>query len=64
MFGVVEGGGYLAGADQLIHVAWLEIAFLGDVEVAVRLGVKSWFANVGLSTSDSPFRPVNCFQQG
>ena len=30
-----------------------KIMFLGGVEAAIRLGIKSWFADVGLSTSDS-----------
>ena len=35
------------------QIVWLKVTFLGEVETAVRLGVKSWFADVELSTSDS-----------
>ena len=34
-------------------IVWLKLPSLGEVEIAVRLGVKSWFADVGLSRSDS-----------
>ena len=34
-------------------IVWLKLPFLGEVEIAVRLGVKSWFADVGLSRNDS-----------
>ena len=43
------------------HVGGLKVTFLGDLEVAVRLGMKSWSADVGLSTSDSHFGPVVSF---
>ena len=29
-----------------------EIIFLGEVEIVIKLGVKSWFADMGLSTGD------------
>ena len=32
-------------------IVWLKLPFLGEVEIAVRLGVK--FADVGLSRNDS-----------
>ena len=32
---------------------WFKIIFLRVVKIAVRLGIKSWFADLGLSTSDS-----------
>ena len=49
-------------------IVWLKLPSLGEVEIAVRLGVKSWFADVGLSRSDSTlglfffffFEPVLC----
>ena len=31
----------------------VKITFLGEAETAVRLGIRSWFADMGLSTSDS-----------
>lgn len=37
----------------LNQIGWFKITFLGEVEIAVTLGIKSWFAEVGLSTSDS-----------
>ena len=30
-----------------------EIIFLGEVETVIKLGIKSWFADVGLSVNDS-----------
>lgn len=35
------------------QVHWLTVAFLGEVESTVMLGIKSWFAHMGLSTSGS-----------
>lgn len=32
---------------------WLKFAFLGEAETEVRLGIMSWFADMGLRTSDS-----------
>jgi len=32
---------------------WLKVTFLGEAETAIRLSVKSRFADMGLSTSDS-----------
>lgn len=32
---------------------WFKTALLGRAETAVWLGIKSWFADMGLSTSDS-----------
>ena len=33
----------------------VKVTFLGEAETAVRLGVKSWFGDVNLSTSDLIF---------
>ena len=44
---------YLTGADQKIPGLLVKTTFPGAAETAVRLGSKSWFANVGLSTRDS-----------
>ena len=50
-------GVYQAGTSLVLtkkfQIVRLKVTFLGEVETAVRLGVKSWFADVGLSTSDS-----------
>ena len=35
------------------YTDWLKVTFQGEAETSVRLGIKSWFADVGLSTSDS-----------
>ena len=43
----------LTGADQKIPDRLVKTTFLGNVETAVRLVIKSWFADVGLSTGDS-----------
>lgn len=43
----------LTSADQVIPV-WLQVAFLGGTEHAIRLGVKSWFADMGFSTVTPP----------
>ena len=40
----------LAGKFQTRLV---KITFLGEAETAVRLGIKSWFVDVGFSTGDS-----------
>ena len=34
------------------YTDWLKVTFQGETETAVRLGIKSWFADMGLSTSD------------
>ena len=44
---------YLIGADQKIPDWPVKTTILGEVITAVRLPTKSWFADVGLSTSDS-----------
>lgn len=44
--------GYCTSADQVI-LDWLEITFLGEVEIASSLGMRSWFAAVRPSTCDS-----------
>ena len=35
------------------RIDWLKVTFLGEAETATSLGSKSWFADVGFSTSDS-----------
>ena len=35
------------------QIDWLEFAFLGEVEAAIKLGIQSWFGDMGLRTSDS-----------
>lgn len=35
------------------QIDWLKVTFLGEAETAVRLGIRYWFADVGLSTGDS-----------
>lgn len=39
---------YLTGADQVIPGDWFKVTCPGEVENTVRLGGKSWFADVGL----------------
>ena len=34
------------------QIDWFKVTFLGGVESVIRLDTKSWFADVGLSTSD------------
>lgn len=43
------------------QVDWLKVAFLGEVEAAVRYGVKSLFAHMELGTSDSILRLLLLF---
>ena len=35
------------------QIDWFKITFLGEIDTAVRLGIKSWLADMRLSTSDS-----------
>ena len=35
------------------QIDWLKFTFLGEADSAIRLGVKSLFADLGLSTGDS-----------
>ena len=35
------------------YTDWLKVTFQEEAETSVRLGIKSWFADMGLSTSDS-----------
>lgn len=35
----------LTSIDQLMQINWLKITFLGEAKTAVRLGMKSWFAD-------------------
>lgn len=44
---------YLITADRAIPDSPVKITFLGKVETSVKLGVKSWFDDLGFSTSDS-----------
>lgn len=44
-----------------LHIDWFKTLFLGEVNIALRLGIKCWFADLGLSTSDSIFGPVVSF---
>ena len=44
---------YLISADQEIPDWPVKTTFLGEVVTAIRLAIKSWFADVGFSTSDS-----------
>ena len=49
-------------ADQEIPLCQLKVTFLGvGVETAVRLGFKSWFADVELSTSNSIWGLLSLF---
>lgn len=45
--------------DCLNQIDWFKITYLG--EVVITLGIKSWFAEVGLSTSDSTWGPISSF---
>lgn len=45
--------GDLASADQEIPDQFFKMPFLGGAESTVRLGSKSWFAGVGVNTSNS-----------
>lgn len=42
---------FLTGAYQVIPV-WLKFTFLVEAKTAIRLGIQSRFADVGLSTRD------------
>lgn len=44
--------GYIGG-DQKIPDQPVKVLFLGEGVTAIRLGIKSWFHDVGFSTSDS-----------
>lgn len=44
-----------------LQIDWFKTVFLGEVNIALRLGIKCWFADLGLSTSDSIFGPVFFF---
>ena len=46
---------YLLQLTKKCQVGWLEVTFLGKVDTAIQLGIKTWFAAVGLgpNTSDS-----------
>ena len=35
------------------QIYYFKIIFLGQIEIAIRLGIESWFSDVGFSTSDS-----------
>lgn len=37
------------------------MTFLGEAETAIRLDIKAWFADVGLSTSDSTLGQLSLF---
>lgn len=51
------GGSYVADfltdADQNVPDWLVQTTFLGEVVMAIRLDIKSWFTDVGLSTGDS-----------
>lgn len=44
-----------------LQIDELNVTFLGKVEAAIRLGIKSWFADVVLSTHDSIYGPLVSF---
>lgn len=44
-----------------LQIDWFKTLFLGEVNIALRLGIKCWFADLGLSTGDSIFGPVVSF---
>lgn len=44
---------HLTSAVRKFQIYWFKITFLGKVETAVRWDIKSWLADMGLSTSDS-----------
>ena len=44
---------YLMDTDQKIPDWPVQAAFLREVVTVIRLDIKSWFADVGLSTNDS-----------
>ena len=54
---------YLTGADKVIPDWLVKGQISGRAETKIRLGIKSWFADVGLSTSDSIFDLLFLFQQ-
>lgn len=44
---------YLANAaDQVIPGELVKVTFLREAKTTIRLGIMSWFANMGLSKSD------------
>ena len=51
------GGSYVADfltdADQKVPDWPVQTTFLGEVVKAIRLDIKSWFTDMGLSTSES-----------
>lgn len=49
--------GNLTGADQKIPALLVQFTFLGQVETAVKSGVKSTFGLIGFSTSDTILVP-------
>lgn len=44
---------YLLLLTRQVQIDWFKLTVLGEVETAIRLGMKSWFAYVRLSTGDS-----------
>lgn len=44
---------HLTGSDQVIPDCAVKVTFLGGDEIAIRIGSKSWFADLGLRTRDS-----------
>ena len=45
---------FLPMLTRKFQVGWLKVTFLGvGFETAVRLAIKSWFADLGFSTNDS-----------
>lgn len=53
-----DGGGSIRQIDSLVltkrfETDWLKAIFLGKDESAIRLGSKSWLADVGFRVTDS-----------
>lgn len=46
---------YLTSAEQIIPGDWVKATstFQGEAETIIRVGINSWFADMGLSISDS-----------
>lgn len=44
------------------QIVWIKIVFLGEVEATIKLGIKSWFGDMGINTSDSIWSLLSVFK--
>lgn len=47
---------------RYFHIDWFKIPFLGEAESIIKLGIRSQFGDMGLSTSDSILNLRSLFQ--